>query len=107
MKGKQAFYMEYGMLDIMIFNSHLNSGKLNKQLCGISNTASPGGLVVKIWCSHGHSSNSFPGRRTTPLSLGCHTVAVVCFRDAESYATSISNTSRVTYGGQVSAELPD
>ncbi|MCO6060816.1 hypothetical protein NG726_29765, partial [Pseudomonas sp. MOB-449] len=30
-----------------------------------------------------------------------------CCCDAGSYATGISNTSRVTHGGQVSAELPD
>ena len=40
-------------------------------------------------------------------SLSCRTVAAVCCCDADSYATSISNTSRVTHGGQVSAELPD
>ena len=40
-------------------------------------------------------------------SVGCHTVAAACCCDAESYATGISYTSRLTHGGQVSAELPD
>ena len=40
------------------------------------------------------------------LSVGCDTVAAVCCCDAESYATSISDTSSVTHDGQVSAELP-
>ena len=41
-------------------------------------------------------------------SVGCHTVvAACCCCDAESYATGISNTSRVTHGGQVSVKLPD
>ena len=36
-----------------------------------------------------------------------HTVAAACCCDAESYATGISHTSRVTHGGQFSLELPD
>ena len=36
--------------------------------------------------------------------MGCHTVAAAYRCDAESYATGISNTSRVTYGEQASAE---
>ena len=31
----------------------------------------------------------------------------MCYSDSESYAIGISNTSRVTHGGQVLAELPD
>ena len=41
------------------------------------------------------------------LSVNCHTVAAACCCDAESYATGISNTSRVTHGGQASVELPE
>ena len=37
----------------------------------------------------------------------CHTVAAVCCCEAESSANGISDTSRVTHGGQVSGELPD
>ena len=40
-------------------------------------------------------------------SVSCHTVAAVCRCDAESDATGISNTSRVTHDRQVSVELPD
>ena len=40
-------------------------------------------------------------------SVGCHTVAALCCCVAESYATGISNTSRVTPGTQVSVELSD
>ena len=50
---------------------------------------------------------SWSGNDTSPLSFGYHTVAAACCGDAESYATSISNTSRVTHGGQVSEELPE
>ena len=39
------------------------------------------------------------------LYVGCHTVVAVCCCDAESYATSISNTARVTHGGYISAKL--
>ena len=41
------------------------------------------------------------------LSVKCHTVVAVCCYDAESSATGISNASRVTHGGQVSAEFSD
>ena len=69
--------------------------------------ASPGGLVVKSQCPHHQGPGSFPGQGTTPPSTDCHTVAVVCCSDAESYATKISNISRVTHSGQVSVKLPD
>ena len=66
------------------------------------------------WWSSGQNSTlismtwvHFPVRGPHHLSVGCHTVVVVCCCDAESYATGISNTSRVTHGGQVSAELSD
>ena len=48
----------------------------------------------------------FPDRETN-TSVCCHTLAAGCYCDAESYATEISNTSRVTHGGQVSVELLD
>ena len=67
--------------------------------------ASPAGLV-KITCSHFHGPGLFPSQGTIPL-VSCHTVVAVSYCDAESYATVISNTSRVTHGGRVSAELPD
>ena len=51
------------------------------------------GLVAKIWYSHRHGLGLFPSRGTTPLSVGCHTVAAACCCDTESYATGISNTS--------------
>ena len=63
--------------------------------------------MVKIWCSHCHGPSLFPVRQPHHLSVGCHTVVAVCCCDAESYATGTSNTSRVTHGGQVSAELAD
>ena len=68
--------------------------------------ASTGGLVVKIQCSHQYGPSSFPVRDPQHPSVGCHTVAAACCCDAESYAPSISNTSRVTHGGQVSAFRP-
>ena len=40
-------------------------------------------------------------------SVSCHTVAAACCCDAESCDTDNSNASRVTHGGQVSAELLD
>ena len=40
-------------------------------------------------------------------SVGYHTVASACCCDAESRATDVSYTSRVTHGGQISVELPD
>ena len=42
-----------------------------------------------------------------PVREPQHLVAAPCCHDGESYATNISNTSRFTHGGQVSAELPD
>ena len=42
-----------------------------------------------------------------PPSVSCHAVEAECSCDADSSATKISNTSRATHGGQVSAELPD
>ena len=60
--------------------------------------ASPGGLVVDIWCSHHHGLGSFPTQGTIPPSVGCHTVVSACCCDAESYATGISNTSRLIHG---------
>ena len=69
--------------------------------------ASAGGLVVKTWHANHHVPGSFPGQGATPPSVGCHTVVAACCCDVESYATGISNTSRVIDGGQASAELPD
>ena len=64
-------------------------------------------LQVKIRRSRCHSpSGLFPGQGSTP-PVGCHTVVAACCCDAESYATRVSKTSRVTPGGQVSVELPD
>ena len=48
-----------------------------------------------------------PVREPHSPSVSCHTMVVACCYDADSYATRISNTSRVTHGGQVSMELPD
>ena len=69
--------------------------------------ASPGGLVVKIHCSHHCGWGSFLLRQPQHPSVGCHTVVAACCCDTESYATGISNTSMVIHGGQVSVELPD
>ena len=49
----------------------------------------------------------FPVGEPQDASVSCHTVVAACCCDPESYVISISNTSRVTHGGQVSAELPD
>ena len=68
--------------------------------------ASPGDLVIKILRSHHHGWGSFPGQGTTSPPVGGHTVMADCCYDAESYA-GISNTSRITHGGQVSVDLPD
>ena len=43
-----------------------------------------------------------PVRGPHHQSVGCHTVVAACSCDVISYDTSISNTSRVTHGGQVS-----
>ena len=58
--------------------------------------ASPGGLVVRIPHSHPHTLVYFMVREPHHSSVGCRTVAAACCCDAESYATRISNTSRVT-----------
>ena len=58
----------------------------------------------KIWCSRWVH---FLVREPHHSPVTCHTVAAVCCCDAESYAPGISNTSGVTRGRQVSAELPD
>ena len=57
------------------------------------------GLVVRIRCSDHCNPGLFPARESHHPSAGCHTVVALCCCDAESYATSISNTSRVTHGG--------
>lgn len=61
--------------------------------------ASHGGPVVKI-------PVHLLVREPCHPSIDCHTVVAAGYCDAESYATAISDTSRVTHGGQVSAELP-
>lgn len=66
-------------------------------------SASPG-LVVTIWCSHRCGPGSVPGQGVTPPVAGCHTVVAVCCRDAESYATSISNTSRFQWNFQTKTD---
>ena len=65
--------------------------------------AKPDGRVVKIRHSHCCSPVfiSWSGNHTTHLSV----VILWWLHDAESYATGISNTSKVTHGGQVSVEL--
>ena len=49
----------------------------------------------------------FPGQGTMPLVCRLSYCGNCCCCDAESYASGISHTSRVTHGGQVSVELPD
>ena len=68
----------------------------------VKRLASSGGLVVKIQCSHSCVPGSLPGREPHHPSVGCHTEVTACCCDAESCATGISNTNRVTHGGQVS-----
>lgn len=62
--------------------------------------------MVKIQDSHLHGPRSFLVRGPHGPSVSSHTVAAVCCHDAGSFATRISNTSRVTHCGQISAELP-
>ena len=77
-------------------------------VCFSEDIASSGGLVVKILHFHHYAAQvHFLIREPHHLSVGCRTVVAVCFGDAESYATGVSNTNRVTHVGQVSAELPD
>ena len=83
-----------------------NNGKLRNPGYVWSITASPGGPVVKIQRSHRRGLSSFPvGNHRTHLSVVI--LWQLCCCDAESYATKISNTSRMTHAGQVSAELLD
>ena len=63
--------------------------------------------MVKIQGSHPEAWAHYQIREPHPPSVSCHTVVAPRCCDAESYATRISNTSWVTRGGQVSAELPD
>ena len=51
--------------------------------------------------------NRLPVKEAYHPSVCCHTETAACCCDAESCATGISHTSRVTCGGQVSVELPD
>ena len=66
-------------------------------------TASLDGWVIKIQCD----LVRFPVREPQPAAVGGHIVEAACCCDAESFATSVSSNSRVTHGGQVSAEFPD
>ena len=68
---------------------------------------SSGGAVVRICCSHRCGLGWFPGEVTTASPARCRTVVAASYCNAESYTTGISNTSRVTHGGQFSAELPN
>ena len=70
-------------------------------------TASPGGQWLRFSILTPVTRVHFPVREPHHLSLSCHTAAAACCCDAETYATVISNTSRVTHGGQVSVALPD
>ena len=63
--------------------------------------------MVKIGRPHQRGLGSFPGQGSTHPTVGCHSVVAAYCCDAESCATGISNSSRVTRGGQVSAELPE
>ena len=72
--------------------------------------ASPGGILVKIQCFHHCSPGLFPSKGITPPISHLLVVILWWLRvavDVENYATCILNTNRVTYGGQLSAELPD
>ena len=66
-----------------------------------------GGLVVMICALAAVAQVHLQVREPDHLSVSCHMVVAACCCDAESYATGISNTSRISHGGQVSAELPD
>ena len=68
-------------------------------------TASPGGPVVRSRALTTVAWVRVPLREPYHPSVSCHAVAAACCCDAESSATRISNSSRVTYGGRVSAEL--
>ena len=57
--------------------------------------------MVKTWCSHLSGLGSFPSQGSTPPVFDCHAMAAACCCDAESWATGITNSSRVTRGGQV------
>ena len=67
--------------------------------------------VVVHWLRFGAftslSEVYFPVMEPQHQAVGCHTVAAACCCDAENRATGISNTSRVSHGGQVSVELRD
>ena len=67
---------------------------------GILESAILFALITTAWVR-------FPVREPHHSSVGCHPVVAACCCDAESCATSISNTRRVTHGGQVSVDLPD
>ena len=69
--------------------------------------ASPGGEDLVLSLPQPGNQGSFPVREPHHSSVTCHTVAAACCCAAESCATGISNTSRVTQGGQVSLELSD
>ena len=61
----------------------------------------------KSLCSYHRAQVHFSVKEPHYLSVGCYTVAAVRCCDTESYATGISNTSRLTHGRQVSARLLD
>ena len=67
---------------------------------------SSGGLELKVPFSHHRGLGSCPSHGTPHRFVGCH-IVVVCYYDAESYATGVSFTSEATHGGQVTMELLD
>ena len=73
----------------------------------VSSIASPGGLRLKFCALMAAAWVRFLVREPYHPSVTCRTMVTACCCDAESYATRISNTSRVPHGGQVSVKLPD
>ena len=80
---------------------------MDKDIDIANHQASPGYLWLRFGVLTAVAWVRFPVRETQHTSVGCHAAAVVCGYDAESYATGISNTSRVTRGGQDLVEHPD
>ena len=69
--------------------------------------ASPRGLLVRSGAPPTAARVHFQVREPHHPSVRCLIVAAARCCDAESDATSVSNSSRVTRGGKVSVELPD
>ena len=99
-KGDLRVTAYYSLLPFLSLLRHSAFGAVSLERPACGSVVRSGALTTVAWVH-------VPVREPHHSSVSCHTVVAACCRDAERSATRISNTSRVTHGGQVSAELPD